>query len=81
MSHRRNMFTNLERNMEYKIYCEDAASLIKTIFSCFKKNDKNGSRVKIDLQGKVLIHGTTRQQAIVKKSWYILRKKKKKKAV
>ena len=54
MLHRRNMFTNLERNMEYNIYCEDAASLIKTIFSCFKRNDKNGSRVKIDLQGKVI---------------------------
>lgn len=37
--------------MEYNIYCEDAASLIKTIFSCFKRNDKNGNRVKIDPQG------------------------------
>lgn len=37
--------------MEYKIYCKDAASLINTIFSCFKKNDKNGNRVKIDPQG------------------------------
>ena len=37
--------------MEYKIYCENAANLINTIFSCFKKKDKDGNRVKIDSQG------------------------------
>ena len=37
--------------MEYKIYCEDAASIINTIFSCFKKKDEDGQRVKIDPQG------------------------------
>lgn len=51
MSHRRNMFTNLERNMEYKIYCKNAKSLINMIFGCFKKKDENGNRVKIDPQG------------------------------
>ena len=37
--------------MEYKIYCKDAASLINTIFSCFKRKDEDGNRVKIDPQG------------------------------
>lgn len=36
--------------MEYKIYCDDAAKLINTIFSCFKKKYKDGNRVKIDPQ-------------------------------
>ena len=36
--------------MKYKIYCKDAASLINTIFSCFKKKDKDGKRVKVDAQ-------------------------------
>lgn len=40
--------------MEYKIYCEDAAKLINTIFGCFKKRDRNGNRVKIDPQGKTI---------------------------
>lgn len=40
--------------MEYKIYCDDAAKLINTIFSCFKKKDKDGKRVKIDPQGKTI---------------------------
>lgn len=40
--------------MEYKVYCEDAAKLIITIFSCFKKKDKDGNRVKIDPQGKAI---------------------------
>ncbi len=34
--------------MEYKIYCKDAAILINTIFSCFKKKDEDGNRVKVD---------------------------------
>ena len=37
--------------MEYKIYCKNAASLINTIFSCFKKKGKDRNRVKIDPQG------------------------------
>ena len=37
--------------MEYKIYCKNAKGLINTIFSCFKKKDKDGNRVKIDSQG------------------------------
>lgn len=37
--------------MEYKIYCENAAKLINTIFGCFKKKDQDGNRVKIDPQG------------------------------
>ena len=40
--------------MGYKIQCEDAASLINTIFSCFKKKDRDGNRVKNDPQGKVI---------------------------
>lgn len=40
--------------MEYKIYCEDAAKLINTIFSCFKKKDDEGNRVKTDPQGKAI---------------------------
>lgn len=40
--------------MKYKIYCKDAASLINTIFSCFKKKDKDGKRVKVDVQGNTI---------------------------
>lgn len=40
--------------MKYKIYCDDAASLINTIFSCFKKKDRDGKPVKIDPQGKII---------------------------
>ena len=40
--------------MEYKIYCDDAAKLINTIFSCFKKKDDEGNRVKTDPQGKAI---------------------------
>lgn len=40
--------------MEYKIYCDNAARLINTIFSCFKKKDKDGNRVKVDPQGKII---------------------------
>ncbi len=40
--------------MEYKVYCENAANLINTIFSCFKKKDKDGNRVKIDPQGRTI---------------------------
>lgn len=40
--------------MEYKIYCENAASLINTIFVCFKKKDRDGKPVKIDPQGKII---------------------------
>lgn len=37
--------------MEYKVYCEDAARLINTIFGCFKKKDIEGNRLKIDPLG------------------------------
>lgn len=40
--------------MEYKVYCENAANLINTIFGCFKKIDQNGNRVKVDPQGKTI---------------------------
>lgn len=36
--------------MEYKVYCDDAAKLINTIFGCFKKKDEDGNKVKIDPQ-------------------------------
>ncbi len=41
--------------MEYKVYCDDAAKLINTIFICFKKKDKDGNRVKVDPQGVEII--------------------------
>lgn len=40
--------------MEYKIYCDNAAKLINTIFGCIKKKDRNGNRVKVDPQGKTI---------------------------
>lgn len=40
--------------MKYKLYCNDAARLIKTIFDCFKKKDEKGKSVKIDPQGKTI---------------------------
>ena len=49
--------------MEYKIYCENAASLINTIFGCFKKRDRNGNQVKIDPQGVEIVTWDIRKTA------------------